>query len=137
MARPRYISWLLQSESDLRSVVDLIKNGHFAQACFNAQQAAEKALNSLAFYRGADLVKSHSLHTIAKDLQINGELSTFATKLDIYYLTSRHPDALPEHAVPAENFDHTMATEAFQLAEKFLKRVKTELGHFVLYSRGA
>jgi HEPN domain-containing protein len=127
MKRPRYMSWLLQSESDLRSVADLIKNGHYSQACFNAQQAAEKALKALAFFRGADLVKSHSLGTIAKDLKINGELSTFSMKLDIYYLTARYPDALPESAVPAENFDQTMATEAQQMAEKFLFRVKQEL----------
>ena len=127
MKRPRYMSWLLQSESDLRSVADLIKNGHYSQACFNAQQAAEKALKALAFFRGADLVKSHSLGTIAKDLKINGELKTFSMKLDIYYLTARYPDALPESAVPAENFDQTMATEAQNMAEKFLSRVKQEL----------
>ena len=127
MKRPRYMSWLLQSESDLRSVADLIKNGHYSQACFNAQQAAEKALKALAFFRGADLVKSHSLSTIAKDLKINGELTTFSMKLDIYYLTARYPDALPESAVPAENFDQTMATEAQNMAEKFLSRVKQEL----------
>ena len=127
MKRPRYMSWLLQSESDLRSVADLIKNGHYSQACFNAQQAAEKALKALAFFRGADLVKSHSLGTIAKDLKINGELTTFSMKLDIYYLTARYPDALPESAVPAENFDQTMATEAQNMAEKFLSRVKQEL----------
>jgi HEPN domain-containing protein len=121
------MSWLLQSESDLRSVADLIKNGHYSQACFNAQQAAEKALKALAFFRGADLVKSHSLGTIAKDLKINGELTTFSMKLDIYYLTARYPDALPESAVPAENFDQTMATEAQNMAEKFLSRVKQEL----------
>ncbi len=67
MTRPRYVSWFLQAESDLRSVYDLIKSSHYAQACFNSQQAAEKALKALAFFRGADLVKSHSLGTIAKE----------------------------------------------------------------------
>lgn len=109
MSRPRYLSWLLQAESDLRSVVDLSANGHYAQACFNAQQAAEKALKALAFFRGSDLVKSHSLSTIAKDLAINGHLATYATKLDLYYLTARYPDALPGNAVPSENFTQNMA----------------------------
>lgn len=127
LTRPRYVSWFLQAESDLRSVVDLIKNSHYAQACFNAQQAAEKALKSLAFFRGADLVKTHSLGAIAKDLKINGELSTFALKLDLYYLTSRYPDALPDHAVPAEKFDESIAKEAFTMADAFIKKVKAEL----------
>ena len=127
MARPRYLSWILQAESDLRCVSDLIKNGHFAQACFNSQQASEKALKSLAFFRGAELVKSHSLDTITKDLKINGELSTFAMKLDLYYLTARYPDALPENAVPSESFNKAMADEAFKMAETFLEKVREEI----------
>lgn len=127
MARPRYLSWLLQAESDLRSVKDLIKHSHFAQACFNSQQAAEKSLKALAFFRGADLVKSHSLATIAKDLNINGILASYASKLDLYYLTARYPDALPENAVPSENFDKTMAEEAIKMAQEFIDRIKKEI----------
>lgn len=125
--RPRYLSWLLQAESDLRSVRDLIKTGHFSQACFNAQQAAEKALKAVAFFRGHDLVKSHSLATICKDLSINGTLATYSLKLDLYYLTARYPDALPENAVPAENFDQTMADEAQKMSEAFLHAAKKEI----------
>lgn len=121
------MSWLLQAESDLRSVTDLIQSGHHAQACFNAQQAAAKALKALAFYRGSDLVKSHALTTIAKDLAINGELETFAVKLDIYYLTARYPDALPEHAVPSESFTREMSDEALKMARRFIEKVKMEL----------
>lgn len=118
------MSWFLQSESDLRSVEDLIKTGHYAQASFNAQQAAEKALKALAFFRGYDLIKSHSLDTIAKDLQINGELSTYAVKLDLYYLTARYPDALPENAVPSEKFNQAIADEAYSMAKAFVDKVK-------------
>lgn len=127
MARPRHISWLLQAESDLRSAIDLTKNGHFAQACFNSQQAAEKALKALAFFRGADLVKSHSLDTITNDLKINGQLAQFAKKLDLYYLTARYPDALPENAVPSERFDKNMADEACIMAERFVQSVRSEV----------
>lgn len=127
MVRPKYISWLLQAESDLRAVVDLVKNGHFAQACFSSQQGAEKALKALAFYRGAELVKSHSLATIAQDLGINGELGTYALKLDLYYLTTRYPDALPDNAVPAEKFNFEMAQESYEMAEALVARVKKEL----------
>ena len=127
MARPKYLSWFLQAESDLRCVIDLIKTGHFAQACFNSQQASEKALKALAFFRGSDLVKSHSLDTIAKDLKINGELSTYALKLDLYYITARYPDALPENAVPSESFNKDMADEAMKMAQAFLGKVREEL----------
>lgn len=126
--RPRYLSWLLQAESDLRAVAALSGSGLHAQACFNAQQSAEKALKALAFFRGADLFKSHSLQSIAADLAINGQLASFANKLDLYYLTARYPDALPDHAVPAESFDHVMADEALTMAKAFIDRVKNEIG---------
>lgn len=127
MVRPRYLSWILQAESDLRTVDFLTKGGHYAQGCFNAQQAAEKALKALAFFRGVLMVKSHSLKTIASDLKINGVLETYSSKLDLYYLSARYPDALPDYAVPAENFTRDMATEAYTMAAEFLKTVKSEI----------
>jgi HEPN domain-containing protein len=127
LARPKYVSWFLQAESDIRCVEDLVIKGHYAQACFMAQQAAEKALKSLAFFRGAEMVKSHSLSTIAKDLKINGELATYAIKLDLYYLSARYPDALPESAVPSENFNQAMGEEALEMAKKFYEKVKSEI----------
>lgn len=128
MVHPRYRSWLLQAESDFRAVGSLRESGHYAQACFNAQQAAEKALKALGFFRGADLIKSHSLVTIARDLSINGVLANLSAKLDVYYLTARYPDALPDHAVPSEQFTRDMAEEAERMAGVFLDKVKSELG---------
>lgn len=127
MARPRHIAWILQAEYDVNCVKNLIQTGDFAQACFTAQQAAEKALKALAFFQGADLVKSYSLDTLTKDLKINGELERFAKILDLYYLTARYPDALPEHGVPSEKFDKSMATEALHMAGEFLNKVRVDL----------
>lgn len=117
----------MQAESDLRAVTVLLEGGQYAQACFAAQQASEKALKALAFLKGYDIVKSHSLLTIAEDLQINGSLKTFASKLDIYYITSRNPDALPDHGVPAEKFDLTLTEEARSMAEAFIAKVKESI----------
>lgn len=128
MARPKYMAWLLQAESDIRSVVDLIKSGHYSHACFNSQQAAEKALKAIAFFRGFDLVKSHSLDRISKDLKVNGTLSTYAMKLDLYYITARYPDALPENAVPSDSFNREIAEEALLMAQAFLSKAKEEVG---------
>lgn len=126
-SRPKHMAWFLQAESDLRSVKALIATSHYSHACFNAQQASEKAMKSVAFYRGADMVKSHSLAQIIKDLNINGTLAAHASKLDVYYLTSRYPDALPDHSLPSESFSKEMAEEALQMAEDFVRHAKREL----------
>lgn len=47
-------------------------------------------------------------------------------KLDIYYITSRYPDSMPEGA-PFENFSDEQADEALGLAEMIIGRVKDEI----------
>lgn len=125
--RPKHLLWLLQAEADLRSTRANRDANLYAHACFAAQQAAEKALKALAYFRGADLVKSHSLGTIIKDLEINGELSEYALQLDLYYLATRYPDALADDVVPADRFSRAQADGAIAMAETFIARVKEEL----------
>ena len=125
--RPKHLLWLLQAEADLRSTIANRDAGLFAHACFAAQQASEKALKALAYFRGADLVKSHSLGTIIKDLAINGILTGYALQLDLYYLATRYPDALPDDVVPAERFSEDQANSAIEMAKAFLDCAKAEL----------
>jgi HEPN domain-containing protein len=117
-------AWLAQAVNDLAWGADSLRGGYFAQSCFVAQQVAEKALKALAFHRGADVVKSHSVRKIAQDLDITSDILEAARVLDLYYVSSRYPDALPEHAVPAEAFGRKQAEEALALAEGVLNRVK-------------
>lgn len=123
MSKNRYKDWLRQAENDLVWAIDSISAGHYSGACFVAQQVSEKALKSLAYYRGADLVKSHSIYEIAKDLQINGELLSAAARLDQYYITPRYPDAVPAGA-PFELFTKEQAEEAIGFARLFIEAVK-------------
>lgn len=123
----RHIAWLTQSKNDFKWGEDSLKAGHFAQVCFIAQQVAEKSLKAIAFYRNYDVVKSHSLVHIAKDLKINGELEGFGRELDLYYLASRYPDALPDHAVPSDSFDIRQATRALTMAKVFILAAEKEL----------
>ncbi len=124
----KYRSWYLQAESDLRAVKSLRDAGHFSQSCFMAQQAAEKALKALAYKKGSDLVKSHSLVQISSDLKINGELARISRKLDLYYISARYPDALPDGMAPALTFDQEQATEALELAQAYLQQIKNLIG---------
>jgi HEPN domain-containing protein len=120
--------WLRQAENDLEWAADTLKSGRFAQACFVCQQAAEKAMKSIAFARGADKVKGHSILAVARALGVNAEVEAAARKLDLYYITTRYPDALPAGA-PFEFFAHDQAKEALDLAELILARAREELGH--------
>ncbi|MBF0314650.1 MAG: HEPN domain-containing protein [Oligoflexia bacterium] len=124
----RYEAWILQAINDLKWAEDSLKSGHFAQTCFISQQIGEKAIKALAFFRGNDLVKSHSIFKIAEALHINSEIAVIAKKLDRYYITTRYPDAIPDSGVPYEYFDISDAEEALQFSKHILDFVKKELG---------
>ncbi len=107
--------WFRQALNDLLWAEDTLTAGRFAQVCFVAQQVAEKCLKAYALYLEYDQVRSHSITQICKALHINGELETLGKKLDIYYISSRYPDAFPEGA-PFEYFTEDQAVDALQAA---------------------
>ena len=55
-ARAEGRRWLAQAENDLAFAALASREGYFAQACFNSQQAAEKALKAFLYSRGAEQV---------------------------------------------------------------------------------
>ncbi|MHB8763439.1 MAG: HEPN domain-containing protein, partial [Deferrisomatales bacterium] len=61
MHTSRHDDWMRQAGNDLEWAAHSLAGGFFAQTCFIAQQAGEKALKALAYARGYDTVKTHSL----------------------------------------------------------------------------
>lgn len=126
MHRNRAGDWLKQAQSDLLYARAAFRDGFFAQACFVCQQASEKALKSILYFRGASAVLSHSLHKLCVELEINDEMARAARTLDQYYMTARYPDALAE-GTPHEVFTEPQARTAIQHAEHFLSRAEAEV----------
>jgi len=123
---PRWKDWLKQAENELLWGRDAAERDQHALVCFLSQQAAEMALKALAYFRGADFVKGHSVLLIADDLQINGDIRDAAQRLDQYYITTRYPDS---HFTGAafEYFTQSQAQEALLFAERILARVRSEV----------
>lgn len=126
----KYEAWFAQARKDLLWGESSLLAGHYAQTCFIAQQVAEKALKSLAFYRGFDLVKSHSVVQILNDLKVNGQLVSYGRQLDLYYLSTRYPDALPDNSIPSNVFDVDQAKSALEMARAFIQTVQSEIGAY-------
>ncbi len=120
-------TWLKQAIIDRDWCLKTIENKFYGQACFVAQQIAEKTLKAIAYHRGADMVKSHSLLRICHDLKINDELERASKRLDLYYLATRYPDAAPDDMVPSERFDKEQAEEALGFADLFIEKAKIEI----------
>lgn len=123
--RKRAKDWLAQAKSDLDFIKNALSGKHYSQICFLAQQSAEKAIKSIAFFQGYE-VKGHSIAKIAATLNYNGEIEKAAKMLDLYYTTTRYPDALPAGA-PCDFFTKEQADEAVKFAELIFNRASEEL----------
>ncbi len=53
--------WLAQAENDLAFARYALEGGYFHQACFVAQQAAEKAMKGLLMWHDVPFRKTHDL----------------------------------------------------------------------------
>lgn len=121
--------WLLQADNDLDAARSIMGLGFYAQACFLAQQAAEKGLKALVYRQGARYVLGHSIRGLLEQLleqypalERSREL---ASRLDQYYITSRYPNALPEGGLaPFQVFTQGQAQEALDGAEGILREVR-------------
>lgn len=115
--------WRRQAENDLEFGRLALREGFFAQACFIAQQSAEKALKSLAYAAGERVVLGHSLVELAARLRVHqpavSDLVEIAGILDQYYVATRYPNGLPG-GTPFEAFGPQQAREAIAAAERFL-----------------
>lgn len=123
--------WLRQAQSDLADARTLVQHGSAATACFLAQQSAENALKAVLYTLGADLAVGHSVRTLyheaAGRVPAAAESCAEWGSLDVYYIPTRYPDALPDGVV-SEVFTTRQATDAIALADDVLSFAAAQLG---------
>ncbi len=92
--RERAHAWLRRAQEDLRMVDLAIQDGLYAQACFHAQQAVEKALKAILVAQGRVPPRIHGLGRLL-DLVNHPQLATMRydiQRLSPYYGLARYPD---------------------------------------------
>ena len=130
MSRERYQReakrWLQQARTDLEAARDSRLAEHYEWACFQAQQAAEKAIKAIWFSHAHD-PWGHSLVKLLKDFpdaDIRAdleELSDAAKRLDKLYIPTRYPNGLPD-MTPGEVFTNPEAEAAAEAALTMIDR---------------
>ena len=118
-------NWLNQAEYDLSAAKDSFKTGHFEWACFQSQQAAEKALKALYVHSIKRNIVTHDIVKIAEALDAPAEVKKLCRLINSDYTVTRYPDAA--NGIPAEQFDEDKANEHMNAAESILKWVKNFL----------
>lgn len=125
-SKKRAKDWLNQAKNDLKWANESLKLGFYSQTCFISQQAGEKAIKSIAYFQEYD-VRGHSIAKIAQAIGINSEVEKAGKSLDVFYISARYPDALPDGA-PFEFFEHEQASKALKDATIIIQKAETELG---------
>ncbi len=119
--------WLRQARADLDAARDSLAAGHHEWACFQSQQAAEKALEALLLEQGRTTVVTHSLADLLEEASryypTLAGLEEQAKALDAVYLPTRYPNALVSEKAPAEYYSREDAERCLSCAELILSAV--------------
>ena len=122
-ARAEADRWWRQAANDLAFARVALRERFYAQSCFIAQQAAEKAVKAIAYGLGERTVIGHSLVTLISRYADRkpelSELRELAGILDQYYVPTRYPNGLAG-GVPFEAFGESQATAAVDAATRFV-----------------
>jgi len=113
--------WFAQAAADLRAAENSKRTGSHEWACFQAQQAAEKALKAAWLANGFE-PWGHSVLKLVDDypeeavrLGVLGPLRSSAKALDKLYIPTRYPNGLPD-LTPFEVYTDVEAQAAIAAA---------------------
>ncbi len=123
--------WFVQAQADLEVVRLLRSAGHYAAACFHAQQAAKKALKAVLFSQGSRVVWGHSVRELGRQCEAHDPafagVAGETALLDQFYIPTRYPNGLPSPAVPSETYTAAQAGDAQRAAEHVIEVAETFL----------
>lgn len=120
--------WLRQAEKDLESARDSLVTKHCEWACFQSQQAAEKALKAFLYSKGLRAILTHSIRDLVLDCsKYEEEFSNLVSQgkiLDTYYIPTRYPNGLVGDDIPAEYYSREDADQCISYAGLILNKAK-------------
>src|SRR5659263_63383 len=121
----RHEDWLKQADSDLCAAEDSASSNHYEWACFQAQQAAEKALKALIISKGSES-RIHSikflLSNLPENISVSDQIRNAARELDKHYIQTRYPDSFST-GIPKDFFTQDDAQRAISDAKKIIEFV--------------
>ena len=150
---PDYLSegarWLRQAEQDLEDARFLRENGRHNLACFQGQQAAEKAVKAYLYHRRVEDVWGHSLLDLCEDAKLfdmmfdtvksegnwTNTTTSRATRSSAqrhqlrglrYHYITRYPEFLPS-GTSFEAFDEVDAERSIDLSNLVVEFVKERM----------
>jgi HEPN domain-containing protein len=120
--------WLEFAHQDLQIAELALNEGIYNQVCFHSQQCVEKCLKGLMADQGKTPPRTHAIVDLLRLLPLDclEDLREELAEMDVYYIPTRYPDALPGSL--AEGMPRKEdAEEAFASARACWQAIKNEL----------
>jgi len=125
--RAEGLRWLRQAENDLSYALLGLREGFFAQVCFQCQQICEKALKAIHYGQlGKRVVFGHSLVQLSAELPLARDLLEDLAVLDQYYIPTRYPNGLPG-SLPYEVYRRKQAEQAVEVSRRMVELARHAL----------
>ncbi len=125
--------WLKQAANDLEVARLGLSEEFFSQACFWAQQSAEKAIKAIAHLAGDRTVLENSVAFLvdryADRVPGMSPLKSESRLLDGYYRNARYPSG-SSRSVPFMAFSREQANSAVGAAERFVELAREQIEAF-------
>lgn len=125
----RFRVWLSQANHDLNAAEASINQGYYEWACFQAEQAVEKALKSVIVYHGKSAPKLHNLGVLigiikSIDKRFRG-IHLDIADIQSYTFTARYPFLIPGNfETPHEYIEKEDAEICIKQARTILNWIK-------------
>lgn len=89
--------WMGFAQQDLQMAELALREGIYNQVCFHSQQCIEKCLKGMLADQGKTPPRTHSIVDLLGLLPLDylEDLREELGQMDIYYIPTRYPDALP------------------------------------------
>ncbi len=122
-------TWFEQAQADLRAAEDSTATKHHEWACFQAQQAGEKALKAFLSAHGRTSIVTHSVRRLVRECaaieldELFPDLDEDARLLDQHFIPTRYPNALDAETAPAAYYDRKDAERCLKSARSIVDRV--------------
>ena len=129
----RFAVWLAQATHDINAAQQSWTNGYYEWACFQAEQAAEKALKSVIVYHGKSAPKLHRLGVLigimkSVDPRFRG-IHIDIAELQSYTFSARYPFLVPgSYETPHDYITKDDADICIKQALVVLNLIKELLG---------
>ena len=120
---------MAQAKRDLEHADKDVSDGYYEHACFESQQAAEKAVKALHLHLGQE-AWGHVVRKLIEELPPSVAVPTAlldkARVLDSFYLPTRYANGHPEGS-PFEHYGSLQSEEAIKYAGEVIEFCRSQM----------